>query len=279
MSSLHTTVLGDGVPAVFVHGSFGWGTETFPEQRALADDYRVVLVDRRGFGGSTFADAEGWPRDMYDLAELLAEIGPAHLVGQSYGAVVALLAAGLRPDRVLSLVAIEPPAFEVAAGDAAADKTIAALKPVFGRVEELTAREFITEWALAQGRTREQLEGWIGSFGEQDWAAVEASRHARWPGDAPFRFDELRAANFPKLLVRGAWQPEVVGRDDAGKDFAAVCERIAQQIGAASVVVFDRSTHNPQLQEPDAFNAFLRQTWAAVPPASYPGALVRPATT
>ncbi len=264
MSRLHTTVLGTGVPAIFVHGSFGWGTDTFPEQGSLADDYQVVLVDRRGFGDSTFADAEGWPADMRDLAELLEEIGPAHLVGQSYGAVVALLAAGLQPDRVLSLIAIEPPAFEVAAADTAADKTTVALKPVFERAKTLTAEEFITAWALAQGRTREQLDAWIGSFGERDWAAVEASRHERWPGDAPFQFQVLRATRFPKLLVRGAWKPEVAGRDDAGKDFAAVCDRIAHQI-RARVVVFEQSTHNPQLQEPEAFNALVRETWATVP--------------
>jgi pimeloyl-ACP methyl ester carboxylesterase len=263
MTRLHTVVHGSGVPAIFVHGSFSWGTHTFPEQRTLADDYQVVLVDRRGFGDSTYADAEGWPIDMHDLAELLQEIGPAHLVGQSSGAVVALLAAGLQPESVLSLIAIEPPAFEVAAGDAAADKKVVALKPVFERATSLTAEEFITAWALAQGRTREQLDAWIGSFGEKDWAAVEASRHERWPGDAPFQFKVLRAAEFPKLLVRGAWKPEVVGRADAGKDFAAVCDRIAKQIGAR-VVVFEGSSHNPQLQEPEAFNALVRETWSTV---------------
>jgi pimeloyl-ACP methyl ester carboxylesterase len=255
-------VLGTGVPAILVHGSFGWGLETFPEQRSLADEYQVVLVDRRGFGGSTFATAEGWPSDMHDLAELLDEIGPAHLVGQSYGAAVVLLAAGLRPDRVLSLVAIEPPAFEVVAGDAAADEAVAALKPVFERADTLTAEEFVTDWGLARGRTRKQLEAQMGSFGKQDWAAAEASRHERWPGDAPFEFELLRAASFPKRLVRGAWKPEVVGRDGAGKDFAAVCDRIAQEIDAPEVIVFDRSSHNPQLHEPDAFNDFLRKLWA-----------------
>lgn len=261
MTRLHTTVLGAGVPGIFVHGSFGWGTDTFPEQGSLADDYQVVLIDRRGFGDSTFAGAEGWPSDMHDVAELLEEVGSAHLVGQSYGAVVALLAAGLQPDRVLSLIAIEPPAFEVAAGDAAADKTTVALKPVFERATSLTAKEFITAWALAQGRTREQLDAWISSFGEQDWAAAEASRHERWPGDPPFQLQVLRTAKFPKLLVRGAWKPEVVGRDDAGKDYAAVCDRIARQIGG-QVVVFEQSAHNPQLQEPEAFNALVRETWA-----------------
>ena len=261
VSALNTTVFGSGVPAVFVHGSFGWGLDTFPEQRLLADEYQVVLVDRRGFGGSTFAEAEGWPKDMLDVAELLEEIGPAHLVGQSYGAVVALLAAGLRPDCVLSLVAIEPPAFEVAAGDASADKTIAALKPVFDRVSDLTAREFVTEWAIAHGRTPEQVDRWISSFGDDDWAAVEASRRERWPGDAPFRFDVLRSARFPRVMVRGAWNTEV--GPAGGKDFAAVCNRIADQIHAP-VVVFNHSTHNPQMQEPEAFNALLRQTWSAV---------------
>jgi pimeloyl-ACP methyl ester carboxylesterase len=82
------------------------------------------------------------------------------------------------------------------------------------------------------------------------------------------QFEQLRAASFPKLLARGAWKPEVAGRNDAGKDFAAVCDRIADQIGAAEVIVFEQSTHNPQLQEPDAFNALLRQTWTAIPPPS-----------
>lgn len=260
VSALYTTVFGTGVPAVFVHGSFGWGLDTFPEQRLLADEYQVVLVDRRGFGGSTFAEAEGWPKDMLDVAELLEVIGPAHLVGQSYGAVVTLLAAGIRPDCVLSLVAIEPPAFEVAKGDASADKTVAALKPVFDRVSELTAREFVTEWALAQGRTLEQLERWVSSFRDDDWAAVEASRLERWPGDPPFRFDVLRSARFPKVMVRGGWNTEGPA---GGRDFAAVCNRIADEIDAP-VVVFDHSTHNPQMQEAEAFNALLRRTWSAV---------------
>src|SRR5439155_2184722 len=106
------------------------GLDTFPDQRALSDEYRIIVVDRRGFAGSSSLEAEGWPADMRDVAALLDDVGPAHMVGQSYGAVVVLLAAGLRPERVRSLVAIEPPAFEVARGDADADATTTSLKPV-----------------------------------------------------------------------------------------------------------------------------------------------------
>src|SRR5438477_2435226 len=45
LADLHVTRLGDGPPAVFVHGSFGWGEETWSAQRPLADDYELLLVD------------------------------------------------------------------------------------------------------------------------------------------------------------------------------------------------------------------------------------------
>jgi pimeloyl-ACP methyl ester carboxylesterase len=80
---LHVKSVGSGTPAIFVHGSFGWGAQTFPEQHTLADEYRVMLVDRRGFGGSASAESNGWPTDMHEVAELLEDEGPAHLVGQS----------------------------------------------------------------------------------------------------------------------------------------------------------------------------------------------------
>jgi hypothetical protein len=79
VNELHMDVWGDGVPALFVHGSFGWGLETFPDQRALADQYQVVLIDRCGFGGSASREAEGWPVDMDDVAALLDDVGPAHV--------------------------------------------------------------------------------------------------------------------------------------------------------------------------------------------------------
>lgn len=102
MTDLHLEVYGEGEAAIFVHGTFGWGLDTFPHQLALADQYRVILVDRRGFGDSPPAEQVGWPTDMHDIAGILDEVGGAHLVGQSYGAVVCLLAAGLRPGAVHS---------------------------------------------------------------------------------------------------------------------------------------------------------------------------------
>lgn len=262
VTNIHVEVFGEGAPALFVHGSFGWGLDTFPDQRALAGAYRVMLVDRRGFGGSRSMEAAGWPIDMDDLIRVLEGAGETHLVGQSYGAVVALLAAGVRPELVRSLVVIEPPAYGLARGNPDADATAARLKPVFDRAGTLSTAEFVNAWGSATGMTDDRLAAWTASFGDQDWAAADASRRERWPGDAPIDIETLRAAAFPKVVVRGAWVPTIAGRDDGGRDFAAVCHALAVGIDATEVV-FSSSTHNPQIQEPDAFNALLQDVWAS----------------
>ena len=88
-AGVHVTVWGDGEPAVLVHGSFGWGEETWREQRPLADDYQLLLIDRRGFGSSQSDGRVDFERDADDVADLLGD--GAHLVGHSYGGVVSLL--------------------------------------------------------------------------------------------------------------------------------------------------------------------------------------------
>src|SRR5581483_3368047 len=74
---------------------------------AIAGGRRIVAYDRRGMGGSprdAIWDAGLFHRDADDLAALLRalEAAPAHLVGHSDGATVALLTAARHPDVVAS---------------------------------------------------------------------------------------------------------------------------------------------------------------------------------
>ena len=111
---LNVTIWGTGDPAVFVHGSFGRGEKTWKEQRPLADSHRLLLLDRRGFGGSPGDGEVDFDRDADDVATLLDE--DSHLVGHSYGGIVSLLAAARRPEAVRSLTVIEPPALGLVRG-------------------------------------------------------------------------------------------------------------------------------------------------------------------
>jgi pimeloyl-ACP methyl ester carboxylesterase len=251
---VHAEVFGTGPRAVFVHGWFSWGTDTFPRQVDLADDYQVVLIDRRGYGRSKNAGLPDWRLDAQAVLKLLGSGG--HLVGHSLGAVVALVAAGLRPDLVRSLVIIEPPAASLARGDPAADRFEAALRPVFEAAAGMTAREFRESWSRALRREPD-----TSGYSEADWEAVEATRHERWPTDAPIDLATVASGGFPILVVEGAWPgvDESIMRDG----FSAVDRALTEGLGAPKVV-FERSAHNPQLEEPEKFNKLLRDFWASV---------------
>lgn len=263
MSKLHIDAFGSGPPAVFVHGSFGWGTDTFSPQRDLADEYRVLLVDRRGFGRTPRSEAVGWPGDGQDIVDLLEELGGAHLVGQSYGAVVSLLAAGMAPGLVRSLTVIEPPLFDVAHGTPLVDQVAAAWKHAYDDAESISTEEFIRRWWAATGRDPAGLEEWISAMSDMDRAAAESTHHERWPGDAPVSFGTLASSEFPKVIVHGAWPEELApGRSQMRDVFAAICTTIHQRIGG-EYVVFERSAHTPQMDEADRFNELLRKTFAS----------------
>ncbi len=263
VAGVHVEGVGDGAPVVLVHGSFGTARGSFAAQLPLADSYRLLLLDRRGFGSSPRAEDVGWKTDADDLITLLDEVGPAHLLGHSYGAVACLLAAGLRPESVRSLVAIEPPLFEAAKGDPDADRVGEQSRAVAQRAGALAIEDFMREWGASVGQSRFEVAAWTAGFSQPEWDAAESSRRERWPGDAPVDFPALAAAAFPRVLAHGGWNPEVVGhKARVGAAFAAVCRSIAEATGA-DVERFPDSTHNPQSEEPAAFNALLRRVWDA----------------
>jgi pimeloyl-ACP methyl ester carboxylesterase len=106
---------GAGPPVVLVHGDVFGAEMTWAAQEPLAADFHLRMVNRRGFGNSSDTDGEDFEIDAGDVAPLLD--GGAHLVGHSYGGVVALMTAARRPGDVRSLVVFEPPAFGLTADD------------------------------------------------------------------------------------------------------------------------------------------------------------------
>jgi pimeloyl-ACP methyl ester carboxylesterase len=98
---------------ILVRGTMTWGLASFAHQLPLAKHRRILVVDRRGFGGSPDTEQSDYDVDAADIVALMDR--PSHLVGHAYGGVVAMLAAVRRPERVSSLALIEPPALAVAA--------------------------------------------------------------------------------------------------------------------------------------------------------------------
>jgi pimeloyl-ACP methyl ester carboxylesterase len=251
-TNVHVTVWGDGEPAVLVHGSFGWGEETWREQRPLADDYKLLVLDRRGFGASPANGRVDFDRDADDVAELLGE--RAHLVGHSYGGVVSLLAAARRPDAVRSLVLIEPPAFGLARGDDAVEALIANIEAAAAATQDPSEYRaaFLRGFGFPANAT--PLAG-------ESLAAARASMTERPPWEADIPLDELAGAGLRVLLVQGDWCPAPTSaRALAGEAFRAVCDVLYDCLEPERALF--PAAHNPQ-KLGDVFNDRVRAFWEA----------------
>lgn len=109
------TESGQGQPVVLVHGS--WDTHAAWDQvtPGLSRELRVIRYDRRGHGESECPPGQGsYGEDVDDLCQLIQAVAgdaKVHLIGHSYGATIALLAAGQCPQRIRSVLVHEPPVF------------------------------------------------------------------------------------------------------------------------------------------------------------------------
>jgi len=246
LSDLHVTEWGDGDRIVLVHGSLRAGVETWSAQRPLASDYRLVVVDRRGFGDSPPGHGD-FDRDARDVAELL-EAGD-HVVGHSYGAVVALLAAARRPQFVRSLTVIEPPALGLVRGRPEVEEFIERVDAA--RREAVDAPDYVVRFRRAFGARVERrvLAG-------RELKAANASWQERAPTEATIPVAELAAAPFRTLVVRGAWD---VASSDARRiarpALHAVCDVLVERLGADAATL-PGAGHAAQLSP--AFNERLR---------------------
>src|SRR6266478_5082426 len=99
---LYSESRGDhGAPVVLVHGSWGDHHNWDPVVPGLARTFRVLTYDRRGHSQSERVTSQGSvDDDVADLAALIttSHLAPAHVVGNSFGAIISLKLALVRPD-------------------------------------------------------------------------------------------------------------------------------------------------------------------------------------
>lgn len=202
VTDLDVQVWGEGVPAVLVHGSIATGEESWQGQRPLADEgFRLLVPDRRAYGDASDEVGEDFLQDAEDVAELLGD--GAHLVGHSYGGLAALLAAARRPDAILSLAVVEPPAFALSRDDPAVAGFIAESKRLWAQTD-LSDRAFLDAFLSMVGAPPdeipdEMLEQWAGLVGPLRHGRPAWEPRSRSTASAPHR---SRSSSFPAGITR-----------------------------------------------------------------------------
>ena len=250
MSGLFVDSWGSGVPVVLVHGSLATGAEEWQAQRGLADEgFRLLVPDRRGYGRSPGGPGEDFLGDADDLADLMGD--GAHLVGHSYGGLGVLFSAARRPDATLSVTVLEPAAFTLGQQHPAAQTLVAAVRRLWH--QDLPDEEWGSRFLKAVGSDPDALTPELIAAAV---ALVPVLRRGRPMWEAELPLAELAMATFPKLVVSGG--------HSAG--FDAICDDLAERIGASRMVV-EGAGHEIQFTGRD-LNEALLAIWRTASPGS-----------
>jgi len=234
---------------VFLHGLGSCADDWTWQVPAFERDHRLLLVDLPGHYRSPLPAGRLTVDTMADaVGALLARLGepPAHVVGLSLGGCVGLALALRAPERVRSLTLVNAVARLRPAGPTAALRLVARLTLLatapMSAVAALVARGLFPrpeQAALYEAAAR---------------SLARTPRRAYWAGlRALARFDVrtlLTRVRCPTLVMAGA--------DDATVALD-VKESLARAIAGSRWVIIPDSGHATNADNPDAFNATLRE--------------------
>jgi len=271
---------GDALPVVVCHGGPGATHEYLLATRALAGDARrVVLYDQVGNGRSQHlrdAPRDFWTVDLFKrelraLVDHLGWDGGYHVLGQSWGGMLAMEHALDRPPGLRSIVVADSPA-SIPLWVEEANRLRAELPP---DVQDALARheaagttdspEYHDAMQVFYRRHVCRLDPWpeevVRSFAQME---EDPTVYGTMNGPSEFHVvgtirdwditDRLREIAVPTLLVSGRHDeatPRIVGE-------------LRDGIPGAEWVLFDESSHMPHVEEPQAFLAAVERFLARV---------------
>jgi len=240
---------GIGAPTLMLHGIGSSSASFAPQLADLADELEMVAWDAPGYAASSDTaeplDLDGFVARIADLAIDRFADRPVHLVGVSWGGVLALRLAATRPDVLRSLTVIG-----ASLGSGVHPEKAAGMRSRAGELERLGAEEFARSRgprlvsATASDALREQVVRTMATSvrlpGYSAAAAAMASADLT---------DDVRRIAVPTLVMAGA-QDDVTGPDRA--------REIAEGIPGSALVIVPRAGHLANQERPGLVNACLR---------------------
>jgi sigma-B regulation protein RsbQ len=245
----------EGRPMVFAHGfgcDQGMWRYVWP---AFADEFRIVLFDHVGYGGSDasafdrrrHASLDGYVSDVLEIVDEL-DLTDAVFVGHSVSAMIGVLAAAARPERFARLVLVAPsPRYLDDEGYVGGFTE----EDITGLLDSLASNYL--GWSRAMAPVimgtpdRPELgEELANSFCRTDPEIAAAFARATFLADNRRDLDRVRIPSLVLQCSDDAIAPRPVG------------EYVAERLPEGRFVLLDAVGHCPNLSAPEATIAAIR---------------------
>jgi len=261
--TLNAVVDGAGPPVVLLHGFTGCAATMAGVAGGLRADYRTLCLDLVGHGASEAPHDVG-PYRMERCVEQVAEVvrtlvgEPAHFIGYSMGARVALALCAWRPELATSALLIG------ARAGIADDRERAARvrqdEALADRIEREGLDRFVDSWmALPLFASQQRL-------GAAALAAAREQRLANRPHGLALSLRGMGAGAQPPLHARlGELRVPVclvAGEEDAR--FCAIARELADRIPGGRLEIVPEAGHAAHLENPAAFRRIAQGFLASV---------------
>ncbi|MEL6584646.1 MAG: alpha/beta hydrolase [Pseudomonadota bacterium] len=219
-------------------------------------------LDLPGHGRSVWDAARSPERQAVDAMLEMLEGGPAHLVGHSFGARVALKAAIERPERVLSVTAFEPMMFhlldDVSDPLFAEEDAASAVWAEFARENDMdgAGRSFTALWG--NGQPWDEIPERLRAYMRGCMPTVLASGpQVMGHPEGQITLEDLAALPMPSLLLSGS-------ATRAGA--IAICDTIEERCDIRHIVI-EGAGHMAPITHPAEVAAPVAELIAEAQPA------------
>lgn len=256
-NTMHYIEKGSGEPVILIHGAIGDYTAWGQQIDALALTHRAIAISRR----------YAWPNqqpnrdDSFDCTVALhsndlaafmeaLDIPSAHLIGHSYGAMIALRTAIDHPELVNSLVLGEPVVESLISGTHIGDSVIADTR--------ISANLAVSHYEA--GRDEAAMRTFIKMvFGsDESYDAVPQAWRDKWLQNlvegiciaetqdmASLARKDIAQLNIPSLLIEGEYSPAI---------FRLVTDSLNAILPNSELKVLSKASHGLQGENPVEFN-------------------------
>lgn len=248
---------GSGMPVVLLHAGIADSRMWQAQFDAFAGRFRTVRCDLRGYGRSPIPDGPfSYAGDVLALVEAL-ELGPAWLVGASFGGRVAVDFCLSYPERVRGLVLAAPaisgfqPAGEVEEFNQQEEALLEA-----GKLEEATELN-LRMWVDGPHRTSEAVDPGTRSLVAQMQLQAflqPVPDNASLVRLSPPAMDRLEEIPVPLLVIAGQLDVPL---------FLQLSETLVQRVPGAKRVVIPNAAHMVSMEAPAEFNQLAMDFIAA----------------